>query len=228
MQQAIKHIFFDLDHTLWDFDRNSKLAFERLFLKHQIQLNVDEFIAVYEPINFEYWRLFRNDEVTKDELRRGRFFKAFEPFGIYFEEIMLDELANSYIDELPKDNYLFEGVLDLLEYLHTRYKLHIITNGFHEVQHLKLKNSGIANYFLTVTTSEEVGLKKPHPAIFAKALEKASALPHHSLMIGDTFEADILGAEAAGMETLFFNYRNEEIPLAYRRIDQIIELKKHL
>ncbi len=228
MSKIIKHVFFDLDHTLWDFDRNSKLAFERLFVKHRITIDIEDFIAVYEPINFEYWRLFRNDEITKQELRRGRFSRAFQPFGITFSNDELDFLATSYIDELPKDNHLFEGVLDVLEYLVERYELHIITNGFHEVQHLKLRNSGIYGYFKTITTSEETGLKKPNPVIFQKALEKAFAIPHQSLMVGDSFEADILGAASVGMETLFFNYRKEEVPPGYQRIDEINELKIHL
>lgn len=228
MREFIQHIFFDLDHTLWDFDKNSKLAFERMFRLHGITLNLEEFISVYEPINFSYWKLYREERVTKQQLRRGRFSEAFQVFGIRYNEDDLDELASAYIDELPKDNHLFEGVLEVLTYLQTRYHLHIITNGFEEVQHLKLNNSGISSFFKTVTTSEEVGLKKPNPVIFQKALKKAAAEAHLSLMVGDTFEADILGAEAVGMETLFFNYRKEEIPPQYRKIDHITEIKLHL
>ncbi|MEZ4875830.1 MAG: YjjG family noncanonical pyrimidine nucleotidase [Flavobacteriaceae bacterium] len=224
----VEHIFFDLDHTLWDFDRNSRLAFERVFKAHNIAIALDAFMEVYEPINFSYWKLYREERVTKQELRRGRFFYAFKPFGIHFEDPELDVLATSYIDELPKNNFLFDGVVEVLDYLSSRYILHIITNGFEEVQHLKLKNSGIAAYFKTVTTSEEVGSKKPNPVIFQTALEKATAFPHNSLMIGDTFEADILGAEAVGMKTLFYNYRKEDIPVHYLVIDQILDIKKHL
>lgn len=228
MRDYIRDIFFDLDHTLWDFDKNSKLAFSRMFHEYRISIDLEEFITVYEPINFQYWKLFREDKVSKQQLRRGRFLEAFQVFGIHYNDKDLDELAGAYITELPKDNHLFTGVMDVLAYLTTQYQLHIITNGFHEVQHLKLKNSGISTYFKTVTTSEEVGLKKPNPVIFQKALEKAIARPHRSLMVGDTFEADILGAEAVGMETLFFNYRKEIIPDKYRQIDAITELKIHL
>jgi len=228
MRDRIQHIFFDLDHTLWDFDRNSRMAFEQLFQIHSISVDLDEFMKIYEPINFEYWKRYREERVTKQELRRGRFFEAFQPFGIHYNDTDLDELATSYIDELPKNNYLFEGVKDVLQYLSEKYLLHIITNGFEEVQHLKLKNSGISPFFKTVTTSEEVGLKKPNPVIFEKALEKAVTVPKVSLMVGDTFEADILGAEAVGMETLFYNYRKETIPSQYRVIDSILEIKKHL
>lgn len=228
MRDQIQHIFFDLDHTLWDFDRNSRLAFEQLFQRHSIAINIDAFMKVYEPINFAYWKLYRDERVTKQELRRGRFFEAFQPFGITFSDVELDILATTYIDELPKNNFLFEGVREVLQYLSDKYFLHIITNGFEEVQHLKLKNSGISPYFKTVTTSEEVGLKKPNPVIFQKALEKAVTHPKVSLMIGDTFEADILGAESVGMETLFYNYRNESVPSNYRVVNSILDIKKHL
>lgn len=228
MNKLITDVFFDLDHTLWDFDKNSALAFERVFHIHGVDIKLSEFMAVYEPINFGYWKLFREDRVTKLELRRGRFKDAFLPFGIQYTVEELDALATTYIDELPKDNHLLEGALDLLEYLTTSYQLHIITNGFAEVQALKLQNSKISHYFRTVTTSEEVGLKKPHPVIFETALDKASVSPQKSIMIGDTFEADIMGAEKVGMNTLFFNYRNDDVPNTYRVVNRLKEIKSHL
>lgn len=228
MNKSITDVFFDLDHTLWDFDRNSELAFSRLFKSHQIKLQLSEFIKVYEPINFEYWKLYRENLVTKQELRRGRFREAFLPFGISFSTEELDAMAVTYIDELPKDNYLLEGAIEILEYLNPRYQLHIITNGFAEVQALKLQNSRISHFFNTVTSSEEVGLKKPHPVIFETALDKASVPPHQSIMIGDTFEADILGAEKVGMHTLFYNYRKVIVPNTYSVVNHLNEIKTHL
>jgi len=228
MNEPIIDVFFDLDHTLWDFDRNSKLAFKRMFKKHNISVDLANFIAIYEPINFEYWKQYREEKITKQELRRGRFLDAFKPLGIQFSTKELDLLATSYIEELPKDNYLFDGTIELLDYLKANYQLHIITNGFHEVQHLKLKNSKIDQFFATVTTSEEVGVKKPNPKIFQHALSKAKAKPANSVMIGDTFEADILGAEAVGMKTLFYNYRKEKIPSKYPIVNSISEVKKYL
>lgn len=225
----LEHIFFDLDHTLWDFDRNSKLAFKRIFDNHGIALALDDFLKVYEPINFQYWKMYREDRIDKEGLRRGRFRDAFALFGIQYANAALDELATAYIDELPKDNYLFDGVVDLLIYLSEKqYKLHIITNGFEEVQHLKLKNSKIDTFFQSVTTSEEVGVKKPNPLVFERALSKAKATPEISMMVGDTFEADIVGAEGVGMDTLFFNYRNETLPAHYKVVDTIVDIKKHL
>lgn len=224
----ITDIFFDLDHTLWDFDKNSMLAFQRVFLKHAIPLDVPAFVRAYEPINFDYWKLFRDELVTKEELRRGRLIDAFRLFDLDLPLQTIDLLAESYIDELPLDNHLFEGATEILEYLFQKYSLHIITNGFQQVQYLKLKNSGIESYFKTITTSEEVGLKKPNPVIFKTALKKAGVIPHRSLMIGDTFEADIVGAEKAGMHTLFFNYRSDSVPEAYLAVKHLLEIKNHI
>ncbi len=227
--ERIKHIFFDLDHTLWDFDRNSMLAFQRIFKTFNIPIPLEDFIEVYEPINFEYWKMYREERIDKQGLRRGRFLDAFEPFGVEFSLKEIDDMATAYIFELPKDNYLFDGVIDTLDHLLEKgYTMHIITNGFEEVQHLKLKNSAIDHFFHTVTTSEEVGVKKPNPLVFEKALQKARATPEESIMVGDTFEADILGAEKVGMHTLFFNYRNESPPQQYLTVNKITEIKKHL
>jgi len=135
--QSLTDVFFDLDHTLWDFDKNSMLAFKRVFKKHSIDIAINDFIEVYEPINFNYWKLFREDKVTKVNLRRGRLTDTFALFNIIFTSKKIDALADSYIDELPGDNHLFSGAEIILEYLIDKYKLHIITNGFNDVQHLK-------------------------------------------------------------------------------------------
>jgi putative hydrolase of the HAD superfamily len=228
VQGKIKHIFFDLDHTLWDFDRNSKLAFEALFHQYNIDIDLTKFLAIYEPINYAYWAKFRVEEISKLDLRRGRLSDSFAHFELIFSEAELDAMAEAYIEELPKNNHLFDGVIQTLDELKPKYELHIITNGFHGVQHNKLQKSGLMPYFSSVTTSEEVGLKKPNPVIFQKALEKAQAKPQESLMVGDTFEADILGAEAVGMYTLFYNYWAVDVPSHYNIIGNIHEIKLHL
>jgi len=225
---GITDVFFDLDHTLWDFDKNSGLAFERVFRKHKIELPLAEFLRVYEPINLDYWKKYREDRVSKEQLRRGRLTETFDCFELKFPLETIDSLAHCYIEELPIDNHLFIGAVDILDYLSANYRLHIITNGFEEVQHLKLHNSGIKKYFSTVTTSEEVGLKKPHPVIFETALMKASVASTQSVMIGDSLEADIIGAQKAGMHTLFFNYRNEMVTAPHFAISELSEIKKHL
>ncbi len=224
----VKDVFFDLDHTLWDFDKNSMLAFKRVFVKFKIEVEFDDFIKIYEPINLAYWKKYREERVTKEALRRGRLIDSFKEFNKEYPVHFIDDMAEAYIDELPLDNHLFDGTLHILDYLTEKYQLHIITNGFEEVQYKKLKNSGIFHYFSTITTSEEVGLKKPNPLVFEKAMKKANASPYLSVMIGDSFEADILGADNLGMETIFYNYRNESIPNNFRKVNALKEIKSHL
>ncbi len=226
--ENIKDIFFDLDHTLWDFDRNSALAFERVFVKNKIEVDFTEFIKHYEPINLAYWKLYRDEKVTQTQLRRGRLTDTFKNLNIMFDVEQLDKMALSYIDELPIDNHLFEGTIETLQYLTEKYNLHIITNGFHNVQHLKLKNSGLFSFFNTVTTSEDVSVKKPNSLIFNHALQKANALAESSLMVGDSFEADILGAENVGMHTIFFNIKNHSVASSYLQINNLSKLKSIL
>lgn len=224
LKNNIKHIFFDLDHTLWDFDKNSGLAFERLFKNFEIPLQLDEFLEVYEPINLDYWRLYRNDQVTKQALRRGRLRDAFAAFNITYDVTVLDAMGVAYIDELPKDNYLFDDAMALLQSLSKKYTLHIITNGFHEVQHKKLKNSKIDVFFTTVTTSEDVGVKKPNPAIFEHALRLSGATPENSVMIGDSYEADVLGAKRLGFSTIFFNYRKLSVSNGELQVQDLAQI----
>ncbi|GAA0873544.1 YjjG family noncanonical pyrimidine nucleotidase [Gangjinia marincola] len=224
--KEIQHIFFDLDHTLWDFEKNSALAYEDIFELHGLSINLEKFIAVYSPINFEYWRLYRNDKISKGELRFGRLDKAFRTYGQEVSATMIDRLAKDYITYLPKNNYLFRGCIEVLEYLNDRYSLHIITNGFEEVQHKKLKKSNIDHYFKTVTTSEDAGKKKPHPLIFEKAMQKANASPQYSLMVGDSYEADICGGRDFGLDTVYFNPKGEVTDS--RSISRLEELKNIL
>ncbi|PHQ29458.1 YjjG family noncanonical pyrimidine nucleotidase [Leeuwenhoekiella nanhaiensis] len=226
--EGIKHVFFDLDHTLWDFDRNSELAFQAIFEKNRIDLPVSQFLEVYKPINFEYWKYYREARVTKEQLRYGRLKKSFDALSIQIDDFLINRLSVDYIDFLPRHNHLFDGTLELLEELEARYDLHIITNGFEEVQHLKLKNSKIDRYFKTVTSSEAVGVKKPDPKIFMHALKVADARVEESVMVGDTYEADILGAQNIGMQTIFFNYHNEKLNSGERVIDRIDAVKIYL
>jgi putative hydrolase of the HAD superfamily len=224
-KQLITDVFFDLDHTLWDFDRNSALALALVFERHKIGVDLKQFLSVYEPINFDYWKEFREERVTKKELRRGRLKDSFKVFNEAYSINDIDAMSESYIDFLPENNFLLDGSLEILEYLKPNFKLHIITNGFTEVQNVKMKRSGLAPYFKTFTSSEEVGVKKPNPLVFHHALEKANTSAEKSIMIGDTFEADVLGAQNAGMETIFYNYRNDPHPVGYKTVDALLDLK---
>ena len=224
----IKHIFFDLDHTLWDFESNSKKAFETIFIKNRVDIDFNEFINTYSPINHKYWKLFREDKVSKADLRYGRLIDTFNDLKFQVTESLIHTLAKEYIDYLPDHNTLFDGAIDVLEYLKPKYKMHIITNGFEEVQHKKMRNSNLLPFFNKIITSEEVGVKKPNPKIFHHALKKSNALAHESIMIGDNFEADILGAKNIGMHTIFCEFNGELATEKVITIKELSEIKNYL
>jgi putative hydrolase of the HAD superfamily len=221
----IRHIFFDLDHTLWDFDKNSALTFERIFKLHGVNVPLQQFLEVYEPINLQYWKLYREEKISKPDLRYRRLRDAFDLISYYPEDQVIHELSHLYIEHLTSINHLFEGTVDLLHYLKQTYQLHIITNGFEEAQSRKLKNSKIELFFSTVTNSEMVGVKKPHPRIFNFALEAAGARAEESLMVGDSIEADMEGAKNVGMQTVLFDYKNTSKKYQNTKINNLAELK---
>lgn len=223
-----QHLFFDLDHTLWDFDKNSALTFNKIFQDHNIEINLQDFLAVYVPINLQYWKLYREEKIDKASLRFARLNDAFRALSFSISKELIDTLSEDYIRYLSSFNHLFEGTLEILEYLDSKYNLHIITNGFKEVQHGKLEQSGISSYFLTVTNSEMVGVKKPNRKIFDHALSIAQAHVEDSLMIGDNLEADILGAKNIGMDSICFNYHKVDVPDDIPKINHLLELKQYL
>lgn len=207
-----KHIFFDLDRTLWDFDAAAEVAFERIYEKYHLKdlgiPSAHEFHEVYHPLNEQLWVLYRADKVTKDYLNRTRFLKPLEHYGIHDTDLA-DHLSEDYVYWSPRIVRLVPGTMELLDYLKPKYHLHLITNGFQEVQHIKLSGSGLEPYFETLTVSEEVGVKKPNPEIFRYALRKAHATAKESLMIGDEMAVDIDGARTAEIDTVLFNPRGE-------------------
>ncbi len=209
-----KHIFFDLDRTLWDFDAAAEVAFERIYEQYNLNSlgipSAHEFHEVYHPLNERLWELYREDKITKADLNRTRFLKPLEHYGIH-DVKLADHLSEDYVYWSPRIVRLVPGTMELLEYLKPKYHLHLITNGFEEVQDTKLTLSGMKPYFETLTVSEEVGVKKPNPEIFQYALNKAHATAEESLMIGDEMAVDIDGARAAGIDTVLFNPKGEKI-----------------
>ena len=209
-----KHIFFDLDRTLWDFDAAAEVAFERIYEKYELKKlgipSAHEFHEVYHPLNEQLWVLYRADQITKDELNRTRFLKPLEHYGIH-DTALADHLSEDYVYWSPRIVRLVPGTMELLDYLKPKYHLHLITNGFQEVQHTKLSGSGLEPYFETLTVSEEVGVKKPNPEIFLYALRKANATAQESIVIGDEMAVDIDGARAVGIDQIFFNPSGIEV-----------------
>lgn len=219
-----KHLFFDLDHTLWDFDRNSKLAYQQIFEEQGVKLDLDQFIAIYEPLNLEYWRMYRNNEIGKEHLRFHRLKSAFDACNYVVTKEQIDLFADLYISYLPNYNHLFDGCFDLLDFLKKDYQLHCITNGFVEVQQQKMQGSGLDQYFEMTLTAEEAGVKKPDPKIFHEAINRVGATAEESVMIGDSYEADIMGAQAVGMKTIYFDI-HKSTDLAAGRVRTLSEIK---
>jgi len=224
----IKHIFFDLDHTLWDFETNSNKTFEYIFKKNSIDVEINKFKEIYKPINAKYWKLFREDKVTKEALRYARLKEAFDLLKFETNDDVIEILAEDYITYLSSYNTLFDGALEVLTYLQVKYQMHIITNGFEEVQFKKLKNANLLPFFEQIITSEKVGVKKPNPQIFNYALGLTNATPKESIMIGDNFEADILGAKNAGMHTIFCDFNGEIATEKVLTVSKLVQLKNYL
>ncbi len=224
----IQHVFFDLDHTLWDFETNSAKTFDFIFKENAISIDMASFLKIYVPINHRYWKLYREEKVSKSALRYQRLRKSFDALHYTISDDLIHHLSKVYIDNLPNYNQLFEGTIEVLDYLEHKYEMHIITNGFDEIQDLKLIRSGIKKYFDKVITSESVGVKKPNPKIFDYALQSANALPEHSIMIGDNLEADVQGALNMNMKAIFCNFEKQAIPKDITGIHSLYELKKHL
>ncbi|NER10494.1 putative hydrolase of the HAD superfamily [Muriicola jejuensis] len=208
-RNVVTDVFFDLDHTLWDFERNSALTFQKIFIDYGIDLDLNLFLAEYVPANLAYWKLFREGKIGKEDLRYQRLRTVFDAVRYRVEDDMIHSLANAYIEHLSSHDHLVPNTREILEYLKPKYRLHIITNGFEEVQAKKMRNSGIDSFFDQVINSEMAGVKKPHPAIFRLALERTRALPQHAIMVGDNLEADILGARTAGIHTIHLNVHKE-------------------
>ncbi|MEN8788088.1 MAG: YjjG family noncanonical pyrimidine nucleotidase [Flavobacteriaceae bacterium] len=225
---VVTDVFFDLDHTLWDFEKNSRLTFLKIFESNGIDQDIDDFLTIYVPLNLQYWKLYREERITKKALRYERLKKAFDAVDYEVDDPMINLLSEQYIEHLSSFNHLIPNAVEILDYLKPKYRLHIITNGFQEIQEKKLKKSNILNYFDQVVNSEMAGVKKPDPGIFKLALKMANTKADQSMMIGDNIEADILGARAVGLNTLHFNVHNEPIHDYAKIIHDLGEIKSYL
>lgn len=223
-----KAVFFDLDHTLWDFEKNSALAFQVIFDELSINVSHHDFNQHYSTINAKYWKLYRDGDITQQELRYGRLKDTFSLLGFTAEDTLLETISQEYIRLLPENNNLFDGAIEILEYLKPKYSLHIITNGPDVVQERKMRNANIDHYFETITNSELAGCKKPHAGIFEFALKAANADRRDSVMIGDCIEADVQGAINCGIEAIFFNEHNHEAPASIKQINHLLQIKNIL
>lgn len=198
------HLFFDLDGTLWDLHRNTRVAMEQIYSARGFEQDkFESFFHRYHHHNDKAWALYRDGKIEKALLRTVRFERAFSDVEIPMNAADIDRFADEFLDVCPRQPLLLPNTIALLEHCMHRYPMYIITNGFQEVQAIKMEVSGLGKYFQRVVLSEEVGVRKPHREIFDFAMEVSGAQPEWSLMIGDDWDADILGARDYGMDQVF-------------------------
>ncbi len=205
---SYKHVIFDLDHTLWDYNTNAKETLFDLYKSYRLGyhnlFSPQEFYDTFMEINESLWVAYNNDKLAKGYIRDNR-------FKLIFEKLKLPLLNypsgidNDYLFACPKKTNKIEFAVEILNYLKTKYGLHILTNGFNDVQSVKLDRSGLSPYFQEVVTSESVGAKKPSPEIFAYALEKIGASKTEVIMVGDNANTDVKGARDFGIDQVYFN-----------------------
>ncbi len=225
--KAYKHIFFDLDRTLWNFDSNSDQALQQIYTQY---LNgccagFDEFIKSYRAINHNLWKLYRRNQISKEDLSVERFRRVIQKYSFDSPNVA-EIISQEYLELSPTFTELCEGTHEILHYLKDKYHMHIMTNGFKEVQVPKLRNSKLDAYFEHVFISEEIGYKKPDKRIYEYALRKTQASIDECIMIGDDQHSDIAGAKDIGMDQVLFNPKQEKIEVIPRfEIRKLSELR---
>lgn len=208
MASKYKHLFFDLDHTLWDFDKNSEATLKKLYEEYDLNSQgITDFDALYRSYNMHndaLWERYRNGYIKREELRWKRMWLMLLDFQVP-DSALAHEMSTAYLEILPTQTLLVPYAREVLDYCKTQYHLHLITNGFETTQRLKLQYSGISRYFNRLITSEKSNSMKPHPNIFEYALKVTEAAADESIMIGDAIDIDILGAINAGWDTVYYN-----------------------
>ncbi|MDR1877817.1 MAG: HAD-IA family hydrolase [Flavobacteriaceae bacterium] len=214
MQEKIKHIFFDLDNTLWDTDRNSKLTLRQMYsdteVERKYRLTFSDFFINYYDRNEKLWALYSQEKITKQDILDQRFKKTFQELGVKDEEIW-NYFDEHFLDKVVQNNNLIDNTEETLEYLKTKgYELHVVSNGFIRQTHRKVNDTPIKNYISTITSGEEINKRKPAKEVFELSLKKADASPEESSFVGDDWEADVLGSKRIGMSPVFFNYKKDD------------------
>ena len=214
--QKYNHLFIDLDDTLWDIHQNSKECLVEIYNDYgydKYYETFDHYYNVYLPSNLHLWDLYRHGEISKDELIVERFLAPVRKFGIDDADYAR-KLSADFLERTTLNTKLVHGAIDLLNYLKPKYEMHILSNGFKEVQYKKIENSGLKSFFDKILLSDEIGVNKPHANFFTHALELVNANPSETLMIGDSWDADIVGAYNSGIDQLWFNPQ-EDRPNAF-------------
>jgi len=226
-----RHIFFDLDHTIWDFDKNAEETLQELYVIHGLDKiglsSADAFIETYTRNNHSLWAQYHVGKITKDYLREARFRTTFLDLGVKPELIPVG-FEDEYVKLCPTKTNLFPDSHEVLTYLKGKYTMHLISNGFKESTEIKIAGSNISQYFDQIIISEAVGINKPDKAIFEHALKLAGAVKDESIMIGDSIEADIRGALNFGMDAIYFNPaqlpKPDDVPAQINNLKELMDL----
>ena len=225
--KGIKHIFFDLDHTLWDYDRSAQETLKEIYNRFELSksgVTEKKLINAFYTVNDRLWHQYNIGEVDRDYIKKRRFEKIFE--SINYEVDVSGEASDYFVNHCSLKPYLMPDTLTALCYLEGKYELHIITNGFLDAQDRKLKSSGIMNFFKIMVTSECANSRKPSGEIFEYSLDKAGARKEDSIMIGDNPKTDIHGAQEFGMKTVFYDPSGKKRSMADFTIQSHMELLK--
>jgi len=202
-----KHVFIDLDDTLWDFHANAKLSLQEVYEYRKLNQyfdSFDQFFKIYAKRNLELWELYGKGVIRKEFLMVERFRHPLAFVGVDNDELAI-QIGDQFLDILPTKTILIPFAKELLDYLYPKYPLTIISNGFVEVQYKKLRSANLERYFTHVVLSEAAKALKPDKRIFEYALQLNNAIAAETIMIGDSYEADIRGAQNAGIDQIFFN-----------------------
>jgi len=224
-----KHILFDLDHTLWDFERNSSETLYELYeIYHLNQFNIfnsDEFVQQFKKVNTILWEQYDRNDIDRMYIRTNRFKMVLTQLGLEEQDVPKD-ISKVYLDICPTKRNVIPDTFEVLDYLKGQYHMHIITNGFDDIQDTKLNSSNLRGYFDKIFTSEAVGFKKPSKEMFEKAVDLIGTQKKSCVMIGDNIETDIKGAINASLDVIFFNPEkiNHELPVTHE-ITSLVELK---
>lgn len=206
-----KNLFIDLDDTLWDIHQNGKECLEEIYHEYKYfnyYPTFEDYYNVYMPSNLHLWDLYRKGIINKEKLIPERFLMPLREFGIDDVDYA-KAVSDDFLERTTRKTKLIEGTFELLDYLQPRYRMHILSNGFREVQYKKIENSGLMPYFDKIILSEDAGINKPHPEIFTYALINTNSRRNETMMIGDSLEADIAGAYNSRIDQIWFNPNNE-------------------
>lgn len=220
-----KAIFFDWDHTLWDHDRNSKEVIFDLLEEFQLEnqlVDKERTWQTFHKINNDLWDRYQIGAISQQYLRENRFTEFFDALSIQGDAV---HFSKEYLFRTPRKSHLMDGAEAIISRLATKYPLYILTNGFDDIQYIKVEGSGIGHHFQEIITSEKVGVKKPDPLFFTKSLEFANCRAEEVFMIGDHPIADVQGAEDMGIAAIHFN-PHQKLSKASRQISHLLELQE--